>query len=559
MEIQGHIVDVVSRRIFDGKVIIENGMVSDIVEISLHEDSPYIMPGFIDAHVHIESSMLPPSEFARIAVRHGSVGAICDPHEIGNVLGIQGVRFMINDAGKTKFRFAFGAPSCVPATTFETAGFSITAEDIASLFESKNTSFLAEMMNFPGVIHNDPSVWQKIRMAKQYGLPIDGHAPGLSGNDLKKYVLAGISTDHECSTIEEAEEKINLGMYILIREGSAAKNFESLCPLLAKYPEQVMFCSDDKHPDDLQKSHINDLVRRSIAKGYDLFDVLRAASYNPIKHYGLNAGLLQKGDPADLILVSDLDHFSILSTYIHGEKAADNGNSQLPCSVPEIHNNFHSRKLLPEDILVPIPGFGTSGQDSLQIRALKVTDGELFTKDIHCSPTLKDGCVISNPEQDLLKVVVKSRYDDNPPAVAFVHGFGLQKGAIGSSIAHDSHNLVAVGVEDSDILSVLNTIIDHRGGIATAVGTAINVLPLPIAGLMSDKNGDDTAKAYEQLNTTALSMGSILSAPFMTLAFVPLLVIPELKLSDKGLFDGKNFTFTSLFLSKPPCSEPKPE
>lgn len=547
MEIQGHIVDGISRRIFDGTVIIENGMISDIKETPLQGDFPYIMPGFIDAHVHVESSMVPPSEFARMAVRHGSIGAVCDPHEIGNVLGVQGVRFMINNAKKTKFRFAFGAPSCVPATTFETAGFSITADDIASLFRNKEVSFLAEMMNFPGIIYDDEAVWDKIRITRQYGLPIDGHAPALSGKNLEKYVSSGISTDHECSTIEEAEEKIKLGMHILIREGSAAKNFDALCPLLGKYPEKVMFCSDDKHPDDLQKSHIDDLVRRAIAKGYNLFDVVRAASHNPVRHYGLNAGLLQKGDPADLILVRELTDFSILSTYIQGEKVADNGISLLPHCVSEIHNRFHTRKLSMEDIRVPIPRSAIPEQDSLQIKVLEVMNGELFTKEIHCVPTLKDGCVTSNPQQDILKVVVNSRYDDNAPAVAFVRGFGLRKGAIGSSIAHDSHNLVAVGVDDEDILSVLNTLIDHQGGIATACGTAIDVLPLPIAGLMSDKTGDETAKAYGQINATAVRMGSFLSAPFMTMAFIPLLVIPELKLSDKGLFDGKNFTFTSLF------------
>lgn len=549
-EIQGHVVDVVHRKIFDGKVIIRNGIIYDILETPLHGNVPYIMPGFIDAHVHVESSMVPPSEFARMAVRHGSVGAICDPHEIGNVLGVAGVKFMINNAKQTKFRFAFGAPSCVPATNFETTGFSISANDVEALFANTEVSFLAEMMNFPGVIHNDREVWKKIRIAQHYGVPIDGHAPALSGKDLETYINAGISTDHECCTIKEAEEKIKSGMHILIREGSAAKNFEALCPLLETHPEKVMFCSDDKHPDDLKKGHINALVKRACNKGYNIFDVLRAANHNPIKHYGLHAGLLQKGDPADFILVDDFTHFSILSTYISGEKVAHDGISLLPHCIPEIKNHFHTRKLTLSDIEVKIPNGPSAPLDHFWLKVLEVKEGELFTKEIHCKPTLQNGKPVSNTESDVLKVVVKNRYNDSAPAVAFVRGFGLRQGAIGCSIAHDSHNLIAVGVSDEDILSVLNAIIDQQGGIATAHGTSLNLFPLPIAGLMSDRTGDDTAAAYEQLNATIMSRGCLLSAPFMTMAFIPLLVIPELKLSDRGLFDGNKFAFTPLLISK---------
>jgi len=539
LEFWGNIVDVIGQRIFKGVIVVRNSKIIAIREEDNNE-SCFILPGLIDAHIHIESSMLVPSEFARLAVVHGTIGSVSDPHEIANILGVEGIRFMIQNGSEVPFKFYFGASSCVPATGFETAGAKIGLAELDELLQSEDVLYLSEMMNFPGVIYDDEEVAQKLALAKKYRKPIDGHAPGLRGEDVKKYIGAGISTDHECYTLEEAIEKISHGMKILIREGSAAKNFEDLSPLIQQYPDKVMLCSDDKHPNDLASGHINELVKRAFDLGYDKMKVLRTATYNPIKHYNLQAGLLQKGDAADFIIVDELKTFNVLATYVNGRKVAENGKSLIsPVKVISV-NKFHANPIKKEDIVLKPAG--------KKIRVIKATDGQIVTGELICDATVRDNEVTTDLENDVLKIVVVNRYTPASLAVGFVHGFGLKSGAIASSIAHDSHNIIAVGTNDKSIVDAINSIVSSQGGIAVVSEDGLDMLRLPVAGIMSDQDGYQVAKQYDGMDKLVRTkLKSELSAPFMTLSFMALLVIPDLKLSDKGLFDGKKFSFISLF------------
>ncbi|MCD4731866.1 MAG: adenine deaminase, partial [Bacteroidales bacterium] len=500
-----------------------------------------ILPGLIDAHIHIESSMLTPAEFARLAVAHGTVATVSDPHEIANVLGIDGVRFMIENGKQVSFKFYFGAPSCVPATSFESSGARLGSEDVEQLLKMDEIHYLSEMMNFPGVIYDDKEVMAKIQVAKKYHKPVDGHAPGLTGEEVKKYIQAGITTDHECFSIEEAMEKISYGMKVQIREGSAAKNFDTLIPLINSFPDKIMLCSDDKHPDDLVVGHINQVIKKAIKLGYDPLKVLKICTLNPIKHYDLGVGLLQKGDPADFIVIDNFDDFIIKATYIDGEHVAENGKSllkSLPASTP---NKFFANPVTEKDLEVKANG------ESIQI--LKALDGQLITPKLIAKAKIENGQVTSDIENDILKIVVLNRYKDSVPAIGFVNGFGLKRGAIASTVAHDSHNIIAIGTNDQEIAKAINLLIETKGGISLIDGNHQLHLPLPVAGIMSNEDGYKIAETYKQLNQSAKNLGSALHAPYMTLSFMALLVIPELKLSDKGLFDGTKFEFTSLFIN----------
>ncbi|RZJ33560.1 MAG: adenine deaminase [Flavobacterium sp.] len=537
MTVSGQIVDIPNCRIFPGEIVFESGKITAIRQI---ETAPahFIMPGFIDAHIHIESSMLVPSEFARLAVLHGTVATVSDPHEIANVLGIDGVLFMIENGKKVPLKFHFGAPSCVPATSFETAGAVIDADGIRTLMASDDIFYLAEMMNYPGAINRDPAVMKKIEWAQHFNKPVDGHAPGVRGTPLEKYVSAGITTDHECFTYEEALEKLNLGMKVIIREGSAAKNFEALIDLLPEHFENMMFCSDDKHPDDLAESHINALCARAVAKGIDLFKVLQAACLNPIDHYKMNVGRLQPGDAADFIVVEDLTHFRVLQTYIDGELAAHNGKSLVEAVPFEKPNNFNIEFRSVADFKVVV--------QTEMIRVIEALDGQLVTNELHCRVKSEVENLVSDIENDVLKIAVVNRYFDAPASVAFIKNFGLKRGAIAGSVAHDSHNIIAVGTSDEEICSAVNLIIENRGGVCAVDGESKKILPLPVAGIISDRDGWETGKLYQEIDAMAKSLGSTLHAPFMTLSFMALLVIPDLKLSDKGLFSGNSFSFVNL-------------
>lgn len=539
-EISGNIVDISNQDIFSGTIKIEKGKITEITRDN-GEYKNYLISGFIDAHVHIESSMLTPSEFARIAVVHGTVAIVTDPHEIANVLGIDGIYYMLDNASKVPLKFCFGAPSCVPASPFETTGNSLDKKDIEKLLQNPRIGFLAEVMNYPGVINNNPEVVTKIDIAKKYSKPVDGHAPGLSGEALEKYVSAGISTDHECFSIEEAREKVNLGMKILIREGSAARNFDELQPLLEGHWESCMLCSDDKHPDDLVKGHINLMVKRAIAKGIDPLKVLSAASLNPVSHYNLDVGLLRVGDPADFLIVDSLEELNVLSTYVNGVEVAKNGNSLVSRIKPKIKNNFNIGPTKPSDFAVKSKGE--------MINVIVAVEGQLVTEKSKEKPKVSNGYAVSDVDRDILKIVVVNRYKEAKPSVAFIKNFGLKEGAIASSVAHDSHNIIAVGVSDEDICRAVNLIVKNKGGISAVGKNKEDVLPLPIAGIISDKEYGWVAKKYTEMKKTAKMLGSKLKAPYMTLSFMALPVIPCLKLSDKGLFDSEKNKFIDLFVN----------
>jgi adenine deaminase len=533
-KIAGNIIDIPNRRIFKGEITIEN---ERIINIRAVENAPdhYILPGFIDAHIHIESSMLVPYEFAKIALAHGTVATISDPHEIANVLGIEGVYYMIENAKEAKLKFHFGAPSCVPATSFETAGATIDAEGVKTLLENDAIFYLSEMMNYPGVLFNDKEVMQKIAYAKAIGKPIDGHAPGLRGETAKTYISAGISTDHECFTLEEALDKLGFGMKILIREGSAAKNYEALHPLISQYADKLMFCSDDKHPDNLLVGHINELVTRSLINGYDLFDVLQMACINPIEHYDMKVGYLREGDLADFIVVNNLKEFKVLQTYINGEKVAENGQVFLEKKTHSIVNNFNIQPKQVSDFQY----FGNGAN----IPIINALDGQLITEKSFADLPTSNGQILPDLQNDLLKICVVNRYREAPVAIGFIKNFNLKNGAIASTVGHDSHNIIAVGTSDEQICRAVNLLIAQKGGLSAVAEKEEKVIALPIAGLMSDLSCLEIGTAYAAIDAMVKTMGCTLHAPYMTLSFMALLVIPKIKMSDLGLFDAEKFEF----------------
>lgn len=590
--IKGNIVDIIQKKIYSGIIEVAEKRIVSVTPVPALPANVYIFPGFIDAHVHIESSMLIPSEFARLAVVHGTVSTVSDPHEIANVCGMKGIEYMIENGNSVPFKFNFGAPSCVPATNFETAGAVVNATDVEDLMKRDDVLYLSEMMNFPGVLHADKEVMKKISATKKYGKPVDGHAPGLRGEDAKKYIDAGISTDHECFTKAEALEKLQLGMKIIIREGSAAKNFEELIDLLHDYPDKIMFCSDDKHPDSLVEGHINQFCKRAVARGIDLFKVLQAACINPVEHYKLNVGLLKEKDFADFIVVKDLKDFEVLQTFINGELVAENGKTNIERSrqsgtgseTADLRqvNNFSCTAKEIHDFTIPANNYYS--ENGNKIAVIEALDGQLITNKIFTAPKITNNEIVSDVDRDIIKIVVVNRYKNAPVAKSFVKNFGLKKGAIASSVAHDSHNIVAVGADDKSICEAVNLVINHEGGIScvwpfpdpsqkegppAAQSLPINktvtdnnftkselwsgsevlppggfgwaILPLPIAGLMSADDGYSVAQKYSAIDKAAKDLGSTLSAPFMTLSFMALLVIPHLKLSDLGLFDGDEF------------------
>jgi adenine deaminase len=540
--ITANVVDIPGRRTFPARVEVANGR---IVAIDAVSDRPatFLLPGFVDAHVHIESSMLVPSEFARAAVVHGTVATVSDPHEIGNVLGVAGVRYMLDNAEQVPFKFYFGAPSCVPATAFETAGAEITVDEVARLLDDPRIRYLSEMMNFPGILHGDPACLAKVKAAHERGKRVDGHAPGLRGEEAARYIAAGITTDHECFTKEEALDKLAAGCKIAIREGSAARNFDALFTLLGERPGMTMLCSDDKHPDELLLGHINALVRRAVERGIDVFDALRAACVTPVEHYGLDVGQLCIGDAADFIEVDTLSDLNVLRTWIEGQLIAENSKSTIPRVEPAVVNNFTPTTVATEDIAVYAPA-----DSKFQLQVIESLDGQLITNSLTFPAQVINEAVHAQLDLDILKLVVVNRYYKAPPAIAFIKNFGLQRGAMASSVAHDSHNVIAVGSDDGDIAAAINLVMEARGGLSAACAKerVAEVLPLPVAGLMATGACEEVGAAYGKLDTLVKRWGSSLRAPYMTLSFMALLVIPALKLSDRGLFDGAKFEFTPL-------------
>jgi adenine deaminase len=538
--LKGNIVDILGKSIFYGEIEVIDNVITTIKQLNnvTNEDIPFVLPGFIDSHVHIESSMLIPSEFARLAVLHGTTGTISDPHEIANVCGMEGVKFMIENGKQVPFKFHFGAPSCVPATIFETAGASINVAEVEALLAMEDIFYLSEMMNFPGVLNEDEQVMQKIAVAKKINKPVDGHAPGLRGALAKKYIDAGMSTDHECFTAEEALDKLSYGMKILIREGSAAKNFEALIDLMHVHYEQMMFCSDDKHPDSLAEGHINKLCARAVAKGIDVFKVLQAACINPVLHYKMKNGILKEGHAADFIVVKDLIDFDVLQTFIDGQLVAEDGQTFIESVSCIPINQFDCKEKNITDFALP------AKENQTEIFVIEALEGQLITNKLTIPATIINGNLVTDAANDILKIVVVNRYVDAPIAISFIKNIGLKCGAIASSVAHDSHNIVAVGVDDESICKAVNAVIKQKGGISAVSAHEENVLALPIAGLMSTYDGFKVSRDYTAINNFATkTLGSKMEAPFMTLSFMALLVIPHLKLSDKGLFDGDLFSF----------------
>lgn len=534
-EIKANLIDIHQRDIYPAAIQIEAGKIKSVTRIKESQVN-YICPGLIDAHIHIESSMVVPYEFARVALCHGTVGTISDPHEIANVLGVEGVHYMIDNAKDARLKFHFGAPSCVPATSFETAGAVIDSDQIRELLALDDIYYLSEMMNYPGVLQGDPEVLAKIAAAQRFGKPVDGHAPGLMGADAAAYIQAGISTDHECYTLEEAQGKLAHGMKILIREGSAAKNYDALHPLISDHADRLMFCSDDKHPDDLLVSHIDALIRRSLALGYDLFDLLRMASLHPVEHYGMNVGLLRVGDPADFIMIDHPESFRVTATYIDGEQVADADSSILQPQTHSVINQFNIAAI-PSDVLV-VRG------DEYDTPIIEAIDGALITeKYTDARPIIEEGIIGSNLSEDILKVAVVNRYQQAPPAIGFIKHFGLKAGAIASTVAHDSHNIICVGVDDESMARAINLLVQSQGGLSAVRGDEERHIALPIAGLMSDLSCQEIGKAYADLSRFVREMGCSLHSPYMTLSFMALLVIPKIKISDRGMFNAESFSF----------------
>ncbi len=533
-KISGNIVDVVNKLIYKGEIYFTD-KIEKIIKTN-KVDNQYILPGLINSHVHIESSMLSPMEFSNQVVKHGTVAVITDPHEITNILGINGINYMIENSKNAPIKIFYGAPSCVPATTFESSGASLNSKQIDVLFKKNKVHFLSEMMNFPGVIYNDKEVHNKLKVAQKYNKPIDGHAPGLVGKDLEKYVNSGVSTDHECFNLNEALEKIKYGMKVQIREGSAAKNFDSLYSLIDSHNEMVMICTDDSHPDDLINGHINSIIQKAFNKNLNYFNVLRTCTLNPIKHYNIPVGLLQQGDFADFVICKNKHYNEIDSVFINGINKTKNISLNKKGASP---NNFNANKISLSDIKLNINGN--------YCNVISVIEGELITKKerIKCSEIFDN----NNLKNTYNKIIVLNRYNNNAkPAIGIIKNFNIINGAIASTISHDSHNLICIGKNDTDIVNAINLLVKSKGGISACFNSEKLILPLEIGGIMTNKPALEVAKKYKEISDfSKFILGSTLKAPFMTMSFMSLLVIPELKISDKGLFDIKKLKFVELF------------
>ena len=565
MPFTAYILDVLTDSVYPARITIEDGIFKEIIPIHVTEETKIdveglMIPGFIDSHIHIESSMMTPAQFAKVAVRHGTTAVVCDPHEIANVRGIDGIEFMIENASTVPFNFYFAAPSCVPATAFETSGAVIDSDDIEYLLQKPEVVALAEMMNFPGVIGADEEVLRKLRIARKYNKPIDGHAPLVSGRELDRYIEQGIVTDHECSNFQEAIEKKQKGMKIMVRDGSSAKNMEALFDFserIEHYKNQDSFgiipnevlsrrlhspifdfiVSDDKNPKDLTVGHLNESVKKAVDLGIDLIKAIEMVTINPASHYGLDGGSIVTGSRADFIIIDNFNDFNILKTYIAGECVFDGENVLFDVEDVEVGNSMNVDKKSPDDFNVYFEG------DECEVNVIECIDGDLLTKKTTARLITKNGVVQPDIFEDVLKIAVVERYGSNNVSNGFIKGFGLKKGAIASSISHDSHNIVVVGYSSERMAEAVNKVIDNKGGIAVVSEDFEDSLSLPIAGLMSNRDGFDIANKLLILHKMASALGCKLAAPFMTMAFMSLLVIPSIKISDKGLFDGDSFEF----------------
>ena len=532
--IRGNLVNPFTEEIYPAEIEISGGMIECVRQIE-GKFNQYILPGFIDAHIHIESSMLTPSRFAEVVVPHGTTSVVSDPHEIANVMGIPGIKYMVEDASTVPLNVFFTAPSCVPATPFETSGAVIGSKEIDNILKYDEMVALGEMMNFPGVLSDDPEVTAKIRAAKNHGKPVDGHAPLLSGNELCKYIAAGISTDHECTVKDEVIEKRKLGMKVMLRQGSSAKNLGNLIGAGGDF-----IVSDDKHPEDLLKGHVDLMLKEAVELGEDPVKALKMVTINPAAHYNLNSGLIAPGKPADIVIVEDLKNFKVKEVYINGNVAAREGKALFSVNPLELESTFKLDHKKPADFEISSP------KEEEKVRVIDVIEGQLLTEESEAVLPVINSKIEPNVENDILKIAVLERYGHNKMANAFVHGFGLKKGAIASSVAHDSHNIITVGTNSQDMADAVNNLVENNGGLVTVFNGSIHSLKLPIGGLMSTKTAEDVALKLEDLHNAVNNMGCKLVSPFMTMSFLALLVIPKLKISDMGLFDVEKFDFVDV-------------
>lgn len=558
--IRGNILNVFTDEIYPAEIEIENGIIKCVKKIK-GDFQGIMVPGLIDAHIHIESSMLTPSFFAQAAVPHGTTAIVADPHEIANVMGLDGINLMLKDAKNIPLRIFFTAPSCVPATSFETSGAIIGPDEIDILMKKEEVVALGELMNFPGVINEDDLVIEKIQIAHHHKKPVDGHAPLLSGAELCKYVSKGISTDHECISMAEAREKKELGMKIMIREGSSAKNLEDLISLGGEF-----LVSDDIHPGDLSQGHMDHIIKKAIICGLDPIEAVKMVTINPSNHYSLNMGAISPGREANLIMVDDLENFNVKKVYIGGELVAKNKTALFNPTHISSGNTIFLEKTKPSDFTIPLSG------NEVMVRTIDVLDEQLITSESEAIMQITNKEIVADVEQDILKIAVIERYgksiskistknkqfsqlsknevilgnNNKKMALAFVRGFGIKEGAFASSVAHDSHNVIVVGTDSNYMARAVNILIENNGGLVAVSKNSQKSLKLPIAGLMASESAEIISSKLEDLHSMAGEMGCSLKSPFMTMSFLALLVIPNLKISDKGLFDVSKFEFVNV-------------
>ncbi len=547
----GRVVDVFTRRIVEGDVALVGDAIAGIGRYDgagrIELDGRYVAPGFIDAHVHIESAMVSPGAFARAVAPRGTTQVVADPHEIANVMGAAGIAYMLDASEGLPMRICYALPSCVPATPLETAGARLAAGDLAPFFGHRRVVALGEMMNFPGVVAADPEVLEKIEQARARQKPVDGHAPGLSGAALQAYLAAGIGTDHEYTTFKEAEEKLRFGMHVLVREGTGAKNLEDLVPLIDdRTCRRMMWCTDDRHPHDLiDDGHIDALVRKAISLGVEPLTAVQMATLNPAEYYGLaDAGAVAPGRRADLVVFSDLRRLQVETVICRGKIVAEDGRLKPESGLPGPEPPAPVMNIDPDRLDFSLPAGGR------RIRVIGLVEGQIFTRSETAEVRIKEGMAEADPQRDILKLAVVERYSgDGKTGIGFVRGFGLAAGAIASSVAHDSHNIVCAGACDADMKAAVHKVAQMGGGLAVAADGRVRAsLALPIAGLMAEGSLPEVRSGLDALTAAARALGAALADPFMSLSFLALPVIPELKLTDRGLIDVEAFQPVSLFV-----------
>ncbi len=528
MIIKGNILNIYTDEIYPGEIEIEKGVIQSIREVSSFFNE-IIVPGFIDSHIHIESSKLTPSRFAEIALKHGTTSVVADPHEIANVMGLEGIEYMLNDARNSPLKFNFAAPSCVPTTEYETAGATIDSNVIDDLLRKDEFVSLGEVMDYNGVIEGKEDLIAKIESAKKHKKPIDGHAPLVTGEDLQKYVKYGIDTDHECTSKREAAEKRRMGVKIMIREGSESHMLEELL-----HSDADFIVSDDICAEDLIDGHIDKLLRKAVSLGMDAFEALKLVTINPAKHYNLNVGSITPGKQADLVFIDNLEDFNVKRVIVDGNTIYKKQKLLYRANPMPVKTTLKITPKTAED-------FDVKAQDenhkSATVNVINVEDNTIISSHDTAKLSIDRNTVIPSVFEDILKISVIERYGGNTIANGFVHGFNIKNGAIASSVSHDSHNIIAVGTNSQYIAEATNKIIENKGGLVAMSNKEMIDLPLPIAGLMSDKSANVVSKVSSSLNELVSSMGCTLSSPYTTLSFLALPVVPSIKITNKGLFD----------------------